>query len=347
MAKNKKKKPKKSYLYTCLYACITVIAISLIVLIVYAIQPKLAKSDKQKSADTESVAMDLTDSETSSAESSNQASKNNEDAKTTADAEETSEKKETTTLQEVLSDTTVAEIIESTTSKPTSSTSFYAGVTYRSPYAKTCDVFKHGRTLMLVNNDWELPEDFKWDLVYWTNGQPVDALSLNSQAYDSVKAVDRAAYQPLKNLFAAAKKAGVPLQLVSAYRSIDLQDRLFARSVNSYISQGYSKEEAIKKANYARTFTGTSEHNIGLGFDILEEGNYYLSTSFDQTKTFKWLQENAEDYGFILRYPKGKTDITGIMYEPWHYRYVGVDVAKEINSKGMVFEQYIAYLDGE
>lgn len=225
--------------------------------------------------------------------------------------------------------------------------SFYDNVKYRSPTAKTADIFKHGRNLMLLNNDWELPEDFEWDLVYWSNGKSVDALSLNYKEYDQVFAVDRAAYQPLKDMFAAAEKAGVPLQMVSPYRSIQKQDRLFTESVNYYINQGYSESEAIKKANVARTFTGTSEHNTGFGFDILEKGNWTLSESFDKTAQFKWLAENAENYGFILRYQKDKTDITGIMYEPWHFRYVGVEDAKKINSMNMCLEEYIAYLEGE
>ena len=231
-----------------------------------------------------------------------------------------------------------------TTAKPLTG-SFYDGITYRSPTAKPADIFKHGRNLMLLNNDYELPENFKWDLVYWSNGQSVDAMSLNSNKYDSVKAVDRAAYTPLKNLFQAASDAGVPLQLVSAYRSPDLQDRLFTRSVNSYISQGYSKQESIKKANYARTFSGTSEHNTGLGFDILQQGNFTLSESFENTAQFKWLSEHAEEYGFILRYRKDKTTQTGIMYEPWHFRYVGVEHAKKINELDMCLEEYISYLE--
>lgn len=257
---------------------------------------------------------------------------------------------ETSTVSTTVS--TTASTTESTTVTTTQSTtakigtgSFYDNVTYRSPTAQPADIFKHGRNLMLLNNDYELPEDFEWDLVYWKNGKSVDALSLNSPEYDSVDAVDRAAYQPLKDLFKAAEEAGVPLELVSAYRSISLQDRLFTRSVNSYINQGYTKQQAIEKANYARTFSGTSEHNTGLGFDILQKGSYYLTTSFEKTAQFKWLMENAEDYGFILRYQKDKIDITGIMYEPWHFRYVGVEHAKKINELGICLEEYIEYLE--
>lgn len=235
--------------------------------------------------------------------------------------------------------------IPDTTKKPVLTGSFYDSVKYRSPDAVPADIFKHGRTLMLLNRQYELPENFKWDLVYWANGNSVDAMYLNCEEHNSVKAVDRAAYQPLKNMFADAEKAGVPLQLVSAYRSIYLQDKLFTRSVNSYISQGYSESEAINKANYSRTFSGTSEHNTGLGFDILQKGNFTLSTSFENTAQFRWLMENAENYGFILRYAKDKTNETGIMYEPWHFRYVGVEHAKEINRLGLCLEEYIDYLE--
>lgn len=223
--------------------------------------------------------------------------------------------------------------------------SFYDSVKYRSPDAQTADIFKHGRNLMLLNRKYELPADFEWDLVYWSNGTYVDAMYLNCEERNSVKAVDRAAYQPLKDMFAAAKEAGYPLELVSAYRSIYLQDKLFTRSVNSYMSQGYSEQVAIEKANYSRTFSGTSEHNTGLGFDILQKGNFTLSTSFENTEHFRWLMENAENYGFILRYAKDKTDITGIMYEPWHFRYVGVEHAKKINELGLCLEEYIDYLE--
>ena len=229
--------------------------------------------------------------------------------------------------------------------KPPVSTSFYSTVKYRSPDAVPADIFKHGRNLMLLNRQYELPEDFKWDLVYWANGNSVDAMFLNCEEHNSTKAVDRAAYQPLKDMFAAAKEAGVPLQLVSAYRSIYLQDKLFTRSVNTYMGQGLSEQKAIEKANWERTFSGTSEHNTGLGFDILQQGNFTLSTSFENSAQFKWLMENAENYGFVLRYAKDKTDITGIMYEPWHFRYVGVEHAKKMNELGMCLEEYIDYLE--
>ena len=262
----------------------------------------------------------------------------------TAETEASETSTEASTTEATTNGTTKEQETIVITTKPLTG-SFYDTVKYRSPDAVPADIFKHGRNLMLLNRQYELPEDFEWDLVYWSNGQYVDAMYLNCEEHNTVKAVDKAAYQPLKDMFAAASEAGVPLQLVSAYRSIHLQDKLFTRSVNSYMSQGYSEAEAINKANYSRTFSGTSEHNTGLGFDILEKGNFSLSSSFENTAQFKWLMENAENYGFILRYAKDKTTQTGIMYEPWHFRYVGVEHAKKINELGMCLEEYIDYLE--
>lgn len=285
--------------------------------------------------------------ETGSSEIQQTTENTSADEQTTEETQSQSGTTETTTAETstVENQTVEKTVTEISTVKPVLTGSFYDKVKYRSPDAVPADIFKHGRNLMLLNRQYELPEDFKWDLVYWSNGQYVDAMYLNCEEHNSVKAVDRAAYQPLKDMFAAASDAGVPLQLVSAYRSIHLQDKLFTRSVNSYISQGYSEAEAINKANYSRTFSGTSEHNTGLGFDILEKGNFSLTTSFENTAQFRWLMENAEDYGFVLRYAENKTTQTGIMYEPWHFRYVGVEHAKKINELGMCLEEYINYLE--
>ncbi len=262
----------------------------------------------------------------------------------------TEEKDESTTKSTTESSTesSTKKPVESTTERKNETTtknsgkSFYSNVKYRSPTAKPADIYKHGKNLMLLNNDYELPEDYEWDLVDFETGKPVDALTLNDY---EVTAVDRMTYQALKDFLAAAEKDGISIYIYSGYRTMGRQDRNFTRSVDNYISQGYSKEEAIKKTNRARAYPGTSEHNAGVGFDIIEKGNTYLSSAYEKTEEFKWLMANAEAYGFILRYPKDKTDITGIMYEPWHFRYVGVEHAKKINELGFCLEEYIEYLE--
>lgn len=247
----------------------------------------------------------------------------------------------TTTTTTTTTNTTTT----TTTTKP-SNKSFYQYAKYRAPNAKPADINKHGRILALVNNYNELPEDFEWNLVYWSNGQAVDKSILNKSDFD-ILAIDKLAYQPLKDMFEAAEKAGVPLDFYSGYRSIVRQNRNFVRSVENNMKSGLTLEQAKAKTNKSRAYPGTSEHNLGLAIDILVKGNRDLSENFEKTAQFKWLSENAENYGFILRYPKDKTNITEIIYEPWHYRYVGVEHAKKMNQLGLCLEEYIEYLEKE
>ncbi len=138
----------------------------------------------------------------------------------------------------------------------------------------------------------------------------------------------------------AAKDDGITLVSVSAFRSYSYQEGLYNNRVTRCQNEdGLSLDEAKKKAATIVAIPGTSEHHLGLAVDINS-----VETSFENTKAFKWLQENAEKYGFILRYPKDKQEITKIIYEPWHYRYVGVEHAKAINELDMCFEEYVEYL---
>lgn len=259
---------------------------------------------------------------------------------TTVAVEETptATEKETSTTE-----TTTQELISEKETEQ--SNSIYTNIQYKSTTAKPTDFSKLGRNLILVNNDYMLPENFEWNLVYWYDGAKTSVETLALPKNKDVIAVDAEAYQPLKDMFQAARDAGVPLQLVSAYRSIQRQDILFGNSVSAGISSGLSEEDAIKKANLSRMRPGNSEHNIGLGFDILAKGNFYLKEDFKNTPEYAWLIENAENYGFILRYPEDKIDITKIVYEPWHFRYVGIEHAKKINELGYCLEEYINYLN--
>ena len=140
--------------------------------------------------------------------------------------------------------------------------------------------------------------------------------------------LERTAAKYFKEMVDAAKKEGIRIYNVSAYRSYNTQKDLY----NGYVSRN-------GKSN-ADTFSarpGTSEHQTGLATDV-----NYVSNSFENTNAFKWLEKNSYKYGFILRYPKGKTNITGYIYEPWHYRYVGSDIAKIIYEKNITYEEYYA-----
>ncbi len=154
-----------------------------------------------------------------------------------------------------------------------------------------------------------------------------------------------------KDMLEAAAADGVDLITVSAYRNYDYQKNNFDTNVENRMSQGMTYEEAYAESLAAVQLPGQSEHNAGLAVDILSsEYNSMDDDGFENTEAFAWLDKHAADYGFILRYPKGKRDITKIIYEPWHYRFVGVYYAKDIKASGLCMEEYFdqkGWLDEE
>jgi len=129
----------------------------------------------------------------------------------------------------------------------------------------------------------------------------------------------------------------------SAYRSYSTQKQVYEKSIRDYIEQGKTKKEAEALTQKKINIPGTSEHELGLAIDF-----NLADESFAEMKGFDWLEKHAEEYGFILRYPKEKEDITNIQFEPWHWRYVGKKNAMEMNDKHMCLEEYVAYkLQGE
>ena len=137
-------------------------------------------------------------------------------------------------------------------------------------------------------------------------------------------------------MYAAAKLSGCVLTPYSGYHSYALQETNYNRKVNFYVNQGISAEEANQKASAQVLPAGCSEHNAGIAMDIVS-----ASSDFINTKEYKWLCENAHNYGFILRYPEDKTAITGMNFEPWHWRYVGTQAAKEMKEKNQCLEEYL------
>ena len=144
----------------------------------------------------------------------------------------------------------------------------------------------------------------------------------------------------LNQMMGEAYDQGVILYPISAYRSNESQTRNFNRKLEENKASGLSDEEAYAMTAKYIAVPGTSEHSLGLAVDLNS-----LDESFDQTQAFQWLQEHCADYGFILRYPKDKVEITGIAYEPWHYRYVGKEHAKAIMEKGICLEEYLGQVE--
>ena len=158
--------------------------------------------------------------------------------------------------------------------------------------------------------------------------------------FGSQKKFDARAADALDDMLKAGSAYG--LRADSLFRSYDLQVTLYNRKVNTYLGYGYSQSAAEDKAATIVARPGTSEHHLGLAADILCKNVYSLEESFENTEAFAWLKANCAQYGFILRYPKDKEDVTGVIYEPWHYRYVGVEAATEIMSRGITLEEYLA-----
>lgn len=151
--------------------------------------------------------------------------------------------------------------------------------------------------------------------------------------------IDSRVYDDLMAMIAAASEDGVKLTVVSSYRPYSSQERLYNNKVNYYINKGYSRANAERLASTVVAIPGTSDHNLGLAVDF-----NYLEQSDEDKPELVWLRENAEQFGFVMRYPEGKENVTGVIYEPWHYRYVGVEHAAAMNEQGLCLEEYVEQL---
>lgn len=181
-----------------------------------------------------------------------------------------------------------------------------------------------------------------WNLILANPWNKVpDDFSVNLSTLRSGHSVDERAATHLQEMLNDARAEGLSPIICSSFRSMDKQQSLFNNKVNRYISQGFSKEEAEKEAAKSVAVPGTSEHQTGLAVDIVAKSYQLLNEEQENTAEQQWLMKNSHKYGFILRYPKGKSNITGIKYEPWHYRYVGKEAAKEITEQGITFEEYL------
>ncbi|MBQ3135971.1 MAG: M15 family metallopeptidase [Clostridia bacterium] len=176
--------------------------------------------------------------------------------------------------------------------------------------------------LVVVNMGREMPSGYKPEL----------AEILSTGIY-----MDKRVVPFYEQMYLDAKKDGIILTPYSGYRSYERQERNYKNLTETYMSDyGLSRKEAAKKAAMVILPPGTSEHNLGLAMDICN-----TKDSFAFTEEYKWLTENAHKYGFILRYTEEKIDITGIVDEPWHWRYVGTEYAEDIKNSGLCLEEYL------
>lgn len=178
----------------------------------------------------------------------------------------------------------------------------------------------NGWNLILVNRDSYIPDDYQVELTELSNG----------------KKVDSRIYPELQEMFNDARAQGYGLFVREGYRTQEEQQQLMDEKIEAYENEGKSKLEAKKLAEQWVAIPGTSEHQLGIAVDINAD-----TTKSSSDDVYNWLAENAHTYGFIKRYPSNKTDITGVINEPWHYRYVGKEAASKIYSQGICLEEYI------
>lgn len=152
---------------------------------------------------------------------------------------------------------------------------------------------------------------------------------------------DERAIDSLKEMLSDAKAQGLSPIVCSAYRTVAKQQKLFDEDVYKYMQKGLSQQEAEEETRKSVAYPGTSEHNMGLAVDIVSKSYQLLNEKQERTREMKWLVKHCAEYGFILRYPKGKEDITGVNYEPWHFRFVGVEAAQKIMQEGITLEEYL------
>lgn len=177
---------------------------------------------------------------------------------------------------------------------------------------------------LVVVNRWNpLPDDYYVELIELENGQRVDSRI----------------YPYLQEMFEDAREEGIYPFVREAYRTAWEQQNILSDRVQSYIEEGYSIWRARRTAKEWVALPGTSEHQLGIAVDINAD-----KSKCKNEDVYLWLYENAYKYGFILRYPEEKQDITGTNYEPWHYRYVGVEAAQKIYEQGMCLEEYVLNL---
>ena len=181
--------------------------------------------------------------------------------------------------------------------------------------------------LLLVSRAQPLAEDYAPEL---------------TQLHDWPYSIAAIAYEPLRQMLAAGRAEGLSFTVASAYRSTDSQRQLFDEDVEARVSEGMTEDPSVQPSALRAAPPGCSEHETGLAVDIVATDNQRLDDTQEQTPETIWLHENCWRFGFILRYPAGKEDVTGIDYESWHYRYVGIEAARYLTEQQLTLDEFWA-----
>lgn len=193
-----------------------------------------------------------------------------------------------------------------------------------------CHFTSQGKRIIMVNPWNYIPADYEPELVSLTSAHGVQGSMVDSSCYEDLIAMIDACNQESPQAY-----------VVSSYRTHQHQTDNYNRKVKYYMDQGYDEATAKIEAATIIAIPGTSEHQLGLAVDIIDTRHWVLDRKQADLPAQKWLMEHSWEYGFILRYPYDKMDVTGIIYEPWHYRYVGKELAAELHELDITLEEYI------
>lgn len=284
------------------FCCLVVLAVLLVALIVWGIKGLLTGSRAEENSVSSGSDSSIFSSQ-ASGQVSSAGSSSHEPSSSTADS----------SAGESLSSPASSENSSSLASSGVSSGSSTAASGSSDPYYET------GMPI-LVNPDSLMPDGYSPTVVSVGGNYKLETRAAAAWA----------------DMQAAASKDGVSLWIISAYRTLERQTELYNEKISEYKNLGYSEEQAKIEAGKWVAVPGTSEHCLGYAADLCS-----LEESFENSDQFAWLQKHCAEYGFILRYPKDKVDITKISYEPWHYRYVGSNHAQIIMSQGLCLEEYL------
>lgn len=186
-----------------------------------------------------------------------------------------------------------------------------------------------------------LPEELPWNLRLVNKGNPLPRDFSVETAEAAEGQLDSRAASALSQMVSDMEAQGLSPVVCSSFRTWEEQEALHQNKVNRLLSQGYSLASAEEEASRWVVPAGTSEHQLGLAADIVAADCQVLEEEQENTPEQQWLMAHCQEYGFILRYPRDKQGLTGVGYEPWHYRYVGVEAAQEIMSQGLCLEEYL------
>lgn len=232
--------------------------------------------------------------------------------------------------------TTTTSATTTTTTTATVTTTTTATGTTQSQDPADGELLQYETTGHYVQNgvsDWRLLLVNDWNPITADYEQDITLVSVGSQKVDS-RIID-----DLNTMLTAGKAYGIGVQ--SGYRAYAHQSSLYWRKVDEYKNLGYDNVAAQTAAGKVVKRPGYSEHNCGLAVDLGGSGNFKLEADFADTPAYAWLIENCADYGFILRFPEGKENITGVIYEAWHFRYVGKDAATYMMENDLCLEEYL------